>query len=245
MTVLEITHLSLSPTSPHTPRSLLPILQTVRASLAEKVHLTHSRFYRSISPKDNLDGREGIYILGSWPSVAAHKAFLTNDELRDEVLGSQEGVLDFVEGIHVRFENDGDKYGGMTNALLPLDAPVVVLERIEISGGNLTKDKKDLQDTTKPWTIFHGCRCECDCVGGCSCQGAGVESIQKEFVKISGWGSREEYQEWRGRSMNNVFEEKDGAVGTGETTFLLDLESDWGAEFVELMSTEEIKEPYN
>lgn len=225
MTVLEITHLSLPSTSPHNTRALLPILQTVRANLAEKVHPTNSRFFSTISPKDTSQQAEGIYILGSWRSVAAHREFLADDGLRDEILGSQEGALEFVEGIHVKFESGEVEDGGMNNQNLPLGAPVIVLERIETNGGDLKKDK-GLEEATKPWVVFDGRRSECDCDGSCSCPDMVTESARKEFVRMSGWESRGAYQEWREKSRTIVSKEGRGLVGIEEVMFLFGLESD-------------------
>lgn len=227
MTVLEITYLSLSLDSNRTAHSLLPALQTVRTALAEKVHPTHSRFYVAVSPENQPEARQEICILGSWPSVATHRSFLADDELREEVLAPQEGVLQFVEGTHARLGNDADKNGGMNSEILPLDAPVIVFERFKTPIEKtkfVEKDKESLRDATMPYPVFGQWICACDCVGHCSCESRDTGGTWRELARLSGWRSLEAYDEWKGRQFGNEVKGTAGGVEEREVKLFFDLE---------------------
>jgi hypothetical protein len=181
MPILELTFLKIkdgfSPTSP----SILSSLTQVRKDLADRIHPTHSRFYTSLSfPSD-------IYILGTWPSLAAHHAFLSSP-LKSEILGAQEDVFEFQWSIHVPIEN------GMED--LPLNAPVLAIARLLTKPGaaQIAEDERILgkyrhliEDATKPHPVFDGWRCD-------------AEEEEPESMMISGWGSEGAHDEFRERT---------------------------------------------
>lgn len=159
MPVLEVTQLRLKGLAAHDP-ALLHSLSTVRA----KLH-TSSRFYNCI------DDPSLVYILGIWPSLDAHVDFLASPS-RDEILGPQEDLLQFCWTVHVEM-------GGID--LLPLDAPILAIERIRVSeectgaldqaiqkhiqelrGSHLFKIatgwRCDAEPTTHEVLIFSGCQ---------------------------------------------------------------------------------------
>jgi hypothetical protein len=184
MPFLELTHLTLKPTlSPNDP-VILTSLVNVRTLLASKVHRTNSRFYVSVS-----NPRE-IYILGSWPTIAAHHAFLASP-IKTEILGPQEHVFDFQWGIHIPLP-EGEK-GGMEN--LPLNAPVLAIARLFIKPEKkqtdeyqrvLDKYRHLISDATKPWAVFDGWRCD-------------APDGEPEAVMLSGWESEGGHDEFRVR----------------------------------------------
>lgn len=65
-----------------------------------------------------------VYILGIWPTLEAHLEFLSSPA-RDEILGPQESILAFGWTAHM-------KLNGID--CLPLDAPVLALERLDVKG---------------------------------------------------------------------------------------------------------------
>jgi hypothetical protein len=184
MPILELTHLTLKPTlSPNDP-AILTSLVNVRTLLASKVHRTNSRFYVSVSNPSE------IYILGSWPTVEAHHAFLSSP-IKTEILGPQEHVFDFQWGIHVP-SSDGEK-GGMEN--LPLNAPVLAVARLFIKPEKeqtdqyqrvLDKYRHLIVDATKPWAVFDGWRCD-------------APDGEPEALMLSGWESEGAHDEFRVR----------------------------------------------
>jgi hypothetical protein len=94
--ILELTSLSVAKhISPAHP-SVLESLQQARSRLAEKVYPTLSRFYQDIQGQ-----QETIFILGTWPSVDKHQEFLSNEQLKVEVLGEQEDDMSFEWSAHV------------------------------------------------------------------------------------------------------------------------------------------------
>ena len=115
MPVLEMTQLRLKRLPADDP-ALLQSLATVR----DKLH-TNSQFYNCV--KDSTI----IYILGVWPSLDAHLEFLASPE-RDEILGPQEDMLQFCWTIHVEIGGDMSS--------LPLDAPILSIERIRVQEGS-------------------------------------------------------------------------------------------------------------
>src|SRR4051812_38878765 len=91
MPVLEVTQLRLKGISA-ADQSLLDSLDAVRSILK-----TNSRFYHCIE-EPSL-----IYILGIWPSLAAHRAFLDSPECH-EILGPQEELLEFQWSLHMELD---------------------------------------------------------------------------------------------------------------------------------------------
>jgi hypothetical protein len=143
MPVLEVTQLRLKSLIADDP-ALLQSLSTVR----DKLH-TSSQFYNCIEDPTL------IYILGIWPSLDAHLEFLASPA-RDEVLGPQEDILAFCWTIHVEL-------GGM--GLLPLDAPVLAIERMCVRGDcveaidqAVTRHTQELRGSHPKTT--HGWRCD-------------------------------------------------------------------------------------
>jgi heme-degrading monooxygenase HmoA len=144
MPVLEVTQLRLKELAADDP-ALLESLSAVRA----KLH-TGSRFYNCIEDPSL------IYILGIWPSLDAHVEFLASPS-RDEVLGPQEDMLQFCWTVHVEM-------GGMD--LLPLDAPILAIERIRVSeectqtfNEVMERHVQKLQ-SSYPFKVAHGWRCD-------------------------------------------------------------------------------------
>jgi hypothetical protein len=110
--VLEMTALRIK--APYTPTSpaLLKSLQHVRAQLG-----TDSKFFHI------LEDPSQIYILGLWPSLAAHQEFLASPKSK-EILGPQEDKLEFIWGSHVPL----DSYDQ-----LPLKTNLVAFTRLWIA----------------------------------------------------------------------------------------------------------------
>ncbi|USP76579.1 uncharacterized protein yc1106_03853 [Curvularia clavata] len=94
----------------------MPVLEVTQLPVRAKLH-TGSQFYNC------TDDPALIYILGIWPSLEAHVEFLASPS-RDDILGPQEGLLQFGWTVHVDM-------GGMSS--LPLDAPILAIERIRVS----------------------------------------------------------------------------------------------------------------
>ncbi|KAF2127276.1 hypothetical protein P153DRAFT_368588 [Dothidotthia symphoricarpi CBS 119687] len=112
MPVLEVTQLRLNKLRADDP-TLLKNLSTVRDKLQ-----TSSQFYSCIQDPTLL------YILGIWPSLAAHQEFLASPA-REEILGPQEEMLQFQWTVHMELD-------GMSS--LPLDAPILAIERFSVDG---------------------------------------------------------------------------------------------------------------
>lgn len=115
MPVVEITQLRLKELSANDP-ALLKSLSQTRSELQ-----TNSRFFSCI------DESSLIYIFGFWPSVDAHWKFLAS-LARDEVLGSQEAILDFQWTIHLELDD--------TTPHL-FDAPFLAIERFNVDAANV------------------------------------------------------------------------------------------------------------
>jgi heme-degrading monooxygenase HmoA len=144
MPALEMTQLRLKGLTADDP-ALLQSLSTVR----RKLH-TSSQFYNCIEDPTL------IYILGMWPSLDAHLKFLASPA-RDEVLGPQEDMLDFCWTVHIELD-------GMS--LLPLDAPVLAIERMRVREEHVeafdqavTRHTEELQGS-HPSKVAHGWRCD-------------------------------------------------------------------------------------
>jgi heme-degrading monooxygenase HmoA len=164
MPALEVTLLRLRGFSANDP-VLLQSLSTVR----DKLH-THSQFYNSIE-----DPAE-IYVLGVWPSLEAHLEFLASPA-RNDVLGSQESLLEFCWTVHVEM-------GSMD--LLPLDAPVLVIEKLDFSGDRgdayvqaVTDHVQKLRSSHR-FKVAHGWRCD-------------LSTGSHEALVFSGWDTAQAY----------------------------------------------------
>ncbi|KAH7401662.1 hypothetical protein BKA66DRAFT_405817 [Pyrenochaeta sp. MPI-SDFR-AT-0127] len=144
MPVLEVTQLRLKGLHAH-DAALLQSLSLVRG----KLH-TMSHFYNCIQDPTL------IYILGIWPSLEAHLDFLASPA-RDAVLGPQEDVLDFCWTVHMVLD-------GM--ASLPLDAPVLAIERLSVRGDcvdafdQAAVQHAQLLKRSHPFAVAHGWRCD-------------------------------------------------------------------------------------
>jgi heme-degrading monooxygenase HmoA len=179
MPVLEVTQLRLRGLVADHP-ALLQSLSTVR----DKLH-TSSEFYNCIRDPTL------IYILGIWPSLDAHLEFLASPA-RDEILGPQEHMLAFCWTIHVEL-------GGMR--LLPLDAPVLAIERLCIKGECVeaidqvvTRHRQELRDSQPKTT--HGWRCD-------------GEPKTHEVVLFTGWETAQAHTPF---AMNKSFIQNDVEV---------------------------------
>ncbi|KAF2709279.1 hypothetical protein K504DRAFT_502017 [Pleomassaria siparia CBS 279.74] len=162
MPVLEVTQLRLRGVDV-TDLRLLDALSTVRSTLK-----TNSRFYACIEEPDL------IYILGLWPDLDAHHAFLASPA-RDEVLGPQEDMLEFRWTVHAELD---------AMSSLPLDAPVIAITRLSISDdavdayhGALTEDRYTLIEATRPFNVAHLWRCD-------------AEPGRHEALLFTGWEMR-------------------------------------------------------
>lgn len=110
MPVLEITQLRLTRLHPDDP-ALVETLSTVRDLLQ-----TNSQFYACVEDPTI------IYILGMWPSLEAHLAFLASPA-RDEILGPQQDMLEFQWTVHMELESMSS---------LPSYAPILAMERLSV-----------------------------------------------------------------------------------------------------------------
>lgn len=202
MPVLELTHLRTLP-SPTIPNrsAITKALQEVRTLLAEKVHATNSLFYIPVEEPESKDATMpsplNVYILGEWPEIATHLEFLQNKELKEDVLGPQEGMLDWVRGNHYALPlrtgldtaEDGLK-------VLPLEAPVLVLAFLGREGDEQLKemngDAKGVLERVN--TLIRG-----------RYRGVTLPLLDDEGVKgsgevvVSGWKSVEEFGECFGQ----------------------------------------------
>lgn len=170
--VLEITLLRL--TSPSTQNSaIISTLRNVRTLLAQKVNPTYSHFYQGI------DDPLLLLIVGVWPSLGMHRAFLANDKLREEVLGSQEGLFGFEWGIHITLSGRDPKavmaeIGSCSG--LEVGRWTVNSKSVDKFPGMLEKQDRDRKAVAK--TEVGGWRCDVDEVK----EGGG-----REFVRVRGW----------------------------------------------------------
>jgi heme-degrading monooxygenase HmoA len=173
MPVLELLLLRLRPgISPQDP-TLVENLSTVRSLVR-----TNSRFYHCIEDPTL------IYILGQWPSLAAHKAFLSSPE-RDAILLPQMHQLDFVWMLHLDLPE-----GKSMEDVLPFTAPVLGIARMFFNSFDPDVDayKKILADhrskivgTTGPYLLFDAWRIDAE--------------GKAEYVILTGWESVEAHNE--------------------------------------------------
>ncbi|KAH7125163.1 hypothetical protein B0J11DRAFT_299172 [Dendryphion nanum] len=145
MPVLEVTQLRLKEVAAHDP-ALLASLSIVRGKLQTK-----SVFYTCIEDPTH------IVILGIWSTLEAHHHFLASPA-RDEVLGPQEHLLDFISTVHMDLD---------AMSSLPLDAPVLALERrfikpdcLDAYNQAVTDDVRLMAQGTIPFNVIIGWRCD-------------------------------------------------------------------------------------
>lgn len=86
----------------------------VRTALRTQVHNTNSRLYQGISDPTL------IYIFGSWPTLAAHQAFVSSP-LREEILALQGNLTKFGWMVHIDLKRGLEE--------LPFEAPVLAVAR--------------------------------------------------------------------------------------------------------------------
>ena len=173
MPTLEVLKLQLKAGISHTSPQLLAVLTDVRAFVK-----TGSRFYTCIEDNSLL------YVLGEWPSLAAHKSFLSSPD-RERVLKPQEDVADFVWCIHADIP-------GHVSEVLPLDAPVLAFARVWIKPDQksvesftrlVDKYREEIAMGSSSENVFNGWRSD-------------VEEDQKECVMITGWDSKARHFQW-------------------------------------------------
>jgi hypothetical protein len=143
MPVLEVTQLRLKRLSADNPE-LLHILSDVRDRLKTK-----SQFYICIEDPTTL------YILGIWRDLKQHVDFLASPA-RDEVLGSQEGILEFQWSLHIELEDMSS---------LPLGAPILAIERLSVEEEHIgaidQAAKRHVQHLQgNPFRAVYGWRCD-------------------------------------------------------------------------------------
>jgi heme-degrading monooxygenase HmoA len=173
MPVLEILQLKVKPNISPSDLAILTSLRTVRESLAQNIHPTHSRFYQSI------EDQSLIYIIGLWTSLSQHHDFLSSP-LRAEILSPQEHLLDFGWCVHIPVESMED---------LPLEAPIIAIARITVKSGEHVKLHKEitaryrglLEERTKPFGVVEGWRID------------GEEEGEREQVIVTGWEKKEDH----------------------------------------------------
>jgi heme-degrading monooxygenase HmoA len=206
MPVLELLLLRLQPgISPQDP-TLVENLSTVRSL----VH-TNSRFYHCIEDPTL------VYILGQWPSLAAHKAFLSSPE-KDAILLHQTHQLDFAWMLHLDLPE-----GKSMEDVLPFTAPVLGIARMFFNTPDPDVDayEKILADhrskvigTTGPYPLFDARRID-------------AEEGKAEYVILTGWESVEVYNELMStlRMSNREYDTVTGYVEGVEVRHMRNLEA--------------------
>jgi heme-degrading monooxygenase HmoA len=170
MSVLEILRLrvkhGISPTDP----AILSSLITVRSNLRSKVTDTNSKFYQCVEDPSL------IYVFGIWPSLEAHKAFLSSPS-KSAILAPQDDLVDFNWMLHIPLSDMED---------LPLDAPVLSIARMQpFGGGERLVEFTDVIEKyirlATPWKRVDRWRVDC-------------EEGKKELVLLSGWESIDSHE---------------------------------------------------
>lgn len=181
MPALELLKLQLKPGISPTSPALLKVLSEVRAFVK-----TGSRFYTC------LEDNSLLYILGEWPSLEAHKAFLASPE-RERALTPQDELAEFVWCEHI------DMPGNMSD-VLPLEAPVLALARLWIKPDATSCEKfeklvrkyrDEIVTGSSSDLIFDGWR-------------ADQKDEEKEYIMLSGWDSQKHHFEWRETTRRDV-----------------------------------------
>jgi heme-degrading monooxygenase HmoA len=172
MPVLELLLLRLRPGISPTDPTLVQNLSTVRSL----VH-TNSRFYQCI------EDASLVYILGQWPSLAAHQAFLASPE-REAILSHQTHQLDFRWMVHLDVPE-----GKTIEDALPFAAPVLNIAKTTFTApgaGEVDAYKRvrgvrwrsKIVDATRPYPLFEGWRID-------------APEGEAEHVVLTGWESVE------------------------------------------------------
>lgn len=178
MPVLEILQLKIKPTIDPSNLSILTSLRTVRTSLAQKIHPTHSRFYQSI------EDTSLIYVLGLWDSLSQHQDFLSSP-LKTDILSPQEDLLDFSWCLHIELDSMNQ---------LPLKAPILSIARIKLKSGDYHVKQHEeitaqyrpvLKVRSRPFGVVEGWKID-----------GGAEG-ERESVVITGWETKEDHLEFR------------------------------------------------
>jgi heme-degrading monooxygenase HmoA len=174
MPVLELLLLCLLPgVSPQDP-TLVENLSIVRSL----IH-TNSRFYHCIEDPTL------IYILGQWPSLATHKAFLSSPE-KDAILSYQTHQLDFVWMLHLDLPE-----GKNMEDVLPFTAPVLGIARmifntsdpdVDVYQRILADYRSKVVGATGPFPLFDARRIDGD-------------EGKVEYVILTGWESVEAHND--------------------------------------------------
>jgi heme-degrading monooxygenase HmoA len=189
MPVLELLLLRLRPGISATDPTLVENLSTVRSL----VH-TDSRFYHC-TEEPSL-----VYILGQWPSLAAHKAFLASPE-REQILSHQTHQLDFLWMLHLDIPQ-----GTAMGDAVPFMAPVLSIARMSFPAAGphvdayktiLANHRSRIVDATRPYPLFDGWRVD-------------APEGRAEYVILTGWESAEAHAEFT-RSMREASQEYAGA----------------------------------
>lgn len=174
MPVLEVTQLQLKGVSANDPQ-LLRSLSSVRDKLQ-----TTSRFYTCVEDPTK------VYILGIWQDLEQHLDFL-GSPIRDEVLGPQEGMLDFQWTVHMDFDSI---------SVLPLDAPVLALERLRIEAARSVAFDQAAMKHVQRLQGSHKCKAaygwRCDAGTG-----------RHEALIFSGWENAQAHVSFSARQQHN------------------------------------------
>ena len=191
MAVLELLLLRLrdgiSPTDP----TLVRNLSTVRSL----VH-TNSRFYHCIEDPSL------VYILGQWPSLDAHRRFLSSPE-KEQILSHQTHQLDFGWMLHL----DLPEGVSSMDEVIPFPAPILSIARMffSTSGTHVEAYKKILAshrskivDATLPYPLFDGWRID-------------AQEGKAEYVILTGWETASAHAEFT-KSMREAEQEYASAM---------------------------------
>jgi hypothetical protein len=182
MSVLEICQLQAKPNiSPNDP-SILKSLIEVRSSLRSQVTNTNSQFYQCI------ENPTLIYILGVWPTISAHHAFLDSPQ-KSEILLPQEGLLDFNWVMHMPLSSMES---------LPLDAHVMSIARFFFGGGEnhaeyqkvMDKHRHNIVEATQPQKMVDGWRCD-------------AEPGTQEALVFTGWKSKQAHEDFTAKALDD------------------------------------------
>lgn len=155
---------------------------------------TNSKFYHCV------DDPNLIYILGQWPSWAAHQDFLASPE-REQILSHQTHQLDFVWMLHLDLPQ-----GGSIEKVVPFTAPVLSIARMIFTNPSLqinayqtiaANHRSNIAHATSPYPLFDGWR---------------IDALrdQAEYVILTGWESVEAHSQFT-KSMREASQESASA----------------------------------